>query len=96
MRLVIELTPEEEARLEAAAQQKGIAPQECARQLLTAHLPDLMPNGTQEDPTLAIFAKWQQEDALKTPEEAADEERLWKEFEKGINETRQSLGMRQL
>lgn len=96
MTLIIDLTPEEEARLEAAALQKGVAPQECVRQLLAAHLPDLIYKGAQEDPTLALFEKWRQEDALKSPDEAADEDRLWEEFEKGINQTRQSLGMRRL
>jgi len=96
MALIIDLSSEEEARLAVAARQKGVAPQECARQLLTEHLPSLSSNGSNEDPTLAIFAQWEQEDARKTHAEIADEERLWAEFEKGINETRRALGMRQL
>jgi pimeloyl-ACP methyl ester carboxylesterase len=96
MTLTIALTPEEEARLQVAARQKGVAPEECARQLLAEHLPILTNNGAGEDPTLALFAQWEQEDAQKTPEEIADEDRLWQEFEKGINETRSALGMRRL
>jgi hypothetical protein len=96
MTLTIDLTPEEEARLIAIARQKGVAPQECARQLLTEHLPGLTSNSAREDPALALFAQWEQEDARKTPEEIADEDRLWEEFEQGINETRKALGMRPL
>lgn len=96
MTLTIDLTPEEEARLIAAARQKGVAPQECARQLLTEHLPSLALRRAEADPTLALFAQWEQEDARKSPEESADEERLWEAFEKGINETRKALKMRPL
>ena len=51
MTLTIDLTPEEEARLAAAARQKGVALEECARQLLTEYLPLLTPEEA-EDPTL--------------------------------------------
>jgi hypothetical protein len=96
MTLTISLTPEEEARLLAIARQRGIAPQECARQLITDHLPEATPNGMSQDPTLVLFAQWKQEDAQKSPDEAEDEERMWEEFERGVNETRTALGMRQL
>lgn len=43
MTLVIELTPEQEARLDAAARAQGIEAAECARQLVTNHLPPLQP-----------------------------------------------------
>ena len=78
------------------ARKKGVALRECARQLLTKQLPSPIPNGAQVDPTLAIFAQWELEDAQKTSEEAAEEDRMWEEFENGINETRKALGMRQL
>jgi hypothetical protein len=58
MRLTIELTPEQEARLTAAAQQRGLGPAELAQELLTVHLPELTPvNGdpsgaTERDPEL--------------------------------------------
>ena len=41
MTLTIELTPEQEARLAAAAEQQGVAPVELAREILTAHLPQI-------------------------------------------------------
>lgn len=96
MPLTIDLTAEEEARLELAAKRRGVPPQECAKELLVEHLPLVTQNGAEDDPTLALFAQWEQEDARKTPEETAEEERLWEEFERGINETRAALGMRQL
>lgn len=48
------------------------------------------------DPTLALFAQWSQEDASKTPEDRTAEDRLWQEFEQGINATRQAQIMRQI
>src|SRR5215213_3676972 len=58
MSLVINLTPTEEARLAAAAQQRGLAPAELARQLVTEHLPG-------SDPLEAVRVKlreWQEQD----------------------------------
>lgn len=45
MTLTIDLTPAEEARLQVVAREKGVALNECARQLLTEQLPDLTANG---------------------------------------------------
>ena len=96
MALIIDLTAEEEARLATVARRKGIEPQECARQLLTEHLPGAEPDEARDDPTLALFARWEEEDAGKTPKEITEENRMWEEFEKSINETRKAMGMRQL
>ena len=62
MTLTIELTPEEEARLENLARLWGLEAAECVRQLLTAHLPPLTTHEgtdarrsaslTERDPTL--------------------------------------------
>ena len=95
MTLTIELNPTEEVRLVAAARQKGIPLAEFARKLVTEHLPPLTTN-EEADPTLALFAQWEREDANKTPEEIAAEDQLWNEFEQGINATRQAQGMRRL
>jgi len=43
-----------------------------------------------------LFTRWAEEDSHMSPEEKAAEDRLWQDFEKDINETRASLGMRQL
>jgi hypothetical protein len=95
MALTIELTPEQEAQLAAAAKKEGLDPAEFARKLVTEHLP-LTVVGDEEDPTLALFAQWKEEDAQMTPEEIEQERRLWTEFETGVNETRRAQGMRQL
>jgi len=50
----------------------------------------------EEDPTLALFAAWDEEDARMTPIEVEQERLLWERFEAGINETRAALQMRQL
>lgn len=41
MTLVIELTPEQETRLTAASQQRGLAPGELVQEMLTERLPEL-------------------------------------------------------
>jgi len=54
---------------------------------------------TQTGPVISSqeqFAQWDLEDAAMTDEERVAEGKLWKEFEKGINENRAALGMRQL
>lgn len=93
MTLTIELTSAEEARLVAAARQEGMPPAELARKLVTDHLQQ---TAKASDPTLALFAQWESEDAQMTPEEMDQERRLWEKFEVGINETRRALGMREL
>jgi len=53
-------------------------------------------NGSQADQTLALFEQWEQEDACRTPEQIDADARIWQEFEKGINASRQAQGMRLL
>ena len=43
MTLTIQLTPEQEARLAAAAEERGLAPTELVQELLTEQLPRLTP-----------------------------------------------------
>lgn len=96
MTLIIELSPHEQARLAAAADQEGMAPEELARKLLTDHLPPLTAEPQPEDPTLALFRQWEQEDAARTSDEAARENDLWEQFQANVNETRAALRMRPL
>ena len=49
-----------------------------------------------EIPAQVLFAQWAEEDALMTDEEKEEADRLWERFEKRINETRSTLGMRLL
>lgn len=47
-------------------------------------------------PTRTLFAQWAQEDERMTDAEREAEDRLWKDFQEGVNETRAALGMRPL
>ncbi len=96
MSLLIELSPDEQDRLAAAAKEEGLAPAELARRVLTEHLPVLADDAPDDDPTLALFRQWAAEDVKRTPEEAAKENELWEQFQANVNETRKALGMRTL
>lgn len=94
MTVTLELTPTEEARLAEASRQTGLLPEEAIHSVLDEHLPSL-PVG-ENDPTLALFAQWNAEDAAMTAEEADAERQLWERFESNVNETRQAQHMRML
>ena len=93
MTLIIELTPSEEERLATVARQKGIEPAELARKLVTEHLPPISLE-EEEDPTLALFAQWDREDARMTPEEIEEARREAEEFKRNINAERVRAGSR--
>ena len=92
MSLTIELTPEEEARLQVVAHRQGIAPAECARRLLSEHLPPLAPG----EATLALFAQWETEDATSDPAEIAERNQEWENLKVALNENRAMAGEEQL
>ncbi len=96
MTLAIDLSPDEEARLAATARQEGLDPAAFVHKLVAERLRADTPDENPQDPTLALFAQWEKEDARMTPEEAAAETRLWEQFAQGVNETRTALGMRRL
>lgn len=93
MTLTIDLSPAEEARLEAAARQKGLQPTAIIKELLTEHLPPATPA---EDPMLALFARWDEEDAQMTPQEIAEENRSWEQFKDNVNAERDRTGARRV
>jgi hypothetical protein len=88
MTVSIELTPEEEARLQAAAQEQGLDPAECARRVLGEHLPALK----RGEATRALFAAWAAEDATDDPKEIAQRNREWEELKAQMNASRAELG----
>ena len=94
MTLTIDLSPTEEALLTDAARQKGLDPAALVKALVTEHLP--APATAPEDPTLALFAQWAQEDAQMTPEEIAEENRIWEQFQTNINAERDRAGARRV
>jgi plasmid stability protein len=90
MTLMIELSDDEQARLQAAAARDGVSAEECAREILVAHLPPERPG----DRTLELFAQWEAEDATDDPEEIARRNGEWEEFKANINATRAEAGAR--
>jgi len=94
MTLMIDLTPEEEARLRSAARRDGVDPVELARKLVTDNLPAAPAGPRGEDPTLALFRQWEEEDANMTSEELEDAQRELDEFKEHLNEERRRAGMR--
>jgi hypothetical protein len=85
MTLTIQLNADEEARLAAAARHEGLDPAELARRLVVEHLPSITVGGREEDPTLALFAQWEAEDARMTPAEMEAARREFEEFKQNIN-----------
>jgi hypothetical protein len=92
MILTIELTPEQEARLRAAAQEAGLDATECARRVLTDNLPALPPGQATRD----LLRTWQEEDATDDPEEIRKAEAELTAFKQGINAARAEAGARLL
>jgi hypothetical protein len=90
--LTIDLTPEEEARLLAAARQAGTDVVECARQLLVERLPPI-PLG---QATRDLLRAWREEDATEDPEQIRRAEEELAEFKQALNETRAAAGARLL
>jgi hypothetical protein len=95
MTLSIELTPDEEARLQAAAREQGLDPAICAHRLLTEHLPPLGADAAQaseRDRTIELFEQWEAEDATDDPEEIARRNQEWEELKAQMNATRAEMG----
>src|SRR5579884_1290993 len=100
MTLIIELTPSEEARLEAAARQEGIGPSELAKKLVTEHLPPL-PNiqpGVDEEnaAAIALLQSWLEAEATDDPEEIREAKQELEEFKQNLNANRAATGERLL
>ena len=95
MTLTIELTPEEESRLQALAQQKGIHPAEYARKLVTEQLPALEGKAAENAASIALLEAWLGE-APSGPESLQEAEEDLKEFKHNMNRYRQEAGARLL
>ena len=93
MDLTLHLLPEEETRLAATAEQQGLEPEALARKLVSQYLPPI-PLANADDPTLALLAQWDREDAEMTPEEMEEARRDFEEFKRNINAERARGGAR--
>lgn len=94
MTLTIDLSPAAEKQLQVAAQSQGIDPGELVRKIVTEYLPQVEP--TENDPTLALFAQWDKEDAEMTPQEIEEAKRDFQEFKQNINAERERAGSRRI
>jgi hypothetical protein len=92
MTVTIELTPEEEARLRAAARDAGIDTAEWARRTLTERLP-LLPPG---QATRELLRAWREEDATEDLDEIRRAEEELTAFKQAMNAARDEAGARRL
>ncbi len=92
MTITIELTPTQEARLAAEAKREGLDPAKVVQRLMADHLPAAL--DIEDDPMLALFAKWDEEDANMTSAEVSEENSTWDEFKTSINSGRDNGGAR--
>lgn len=95
MTVTIELSPEQEAHLHAVAQREGLDLAEVLKKFVAEHLAPTPPV-QEQDPTLALFAQWADEDRDITPIEIAEENRTWEEFKININAERDRAGARRV
>jgi hypothetical protein len=93
MTLTIELTPEQEARLTAAARQEGVSPADLASRLVVDHIPTL-PVDRAADPTVALLQSWLAEDATDDPTEIDRAQAELDRFKAAINAERERAGAR--
>lgn len=101
MRLTIELTPQQDATLSAAARRKGIDRSDLARAIVADHLAELeAPGNTAPVPdaenlaAIALLRSWLEEDATDDPEEIRKAEQELEEFRHNMNANRAAAGER--
>lgn len=92
MTLQIELSTEEETRLAAAGRQEGASPSALVKRWALDHLS----RSLMDDPILALFNQWAEEDASMTPEEQEAEQADWEQFKANINAKRDRAGARRV
>ena len=81
MTLTIRLTPEEEARLEAAAESQGVNPAVWAKRLLSEHLPPLTPgNGVRDGNDEDLLAEAVARMTSRTPGQLSEAQSRAAEF----------------
>ena len=92
MTLVLELTPEQEARLEEEARSEGMPVQDYAlERLMGTRVPAPRPGSLAE-----AFAQWREEDSRMSDEEKEQADRDLEEFKTNMNAERAAGGERSL
>ncbi len=94
MTLTINLTIAEEQRLAVTARQQGLAPAAWVQNLIAENLPASVP--PEQDPMLALFAQWEEEDANMTSEEVTADNQQWHTFKDNVNAERDRAGARRV
>jgi hypothetical protein len=95
MTIILELTPEEQARLRDKAARLGLDESAYLRRLVDADTAPARPTGPPPgDNTLALLQEWREESARMTPEEAEQARAEWEELKAGLNAERAATGER--
>lgn len=95
MEMKIYLTPEQETRLVKAAAAESIDPAEFVKRLVADRLMS-HDQEVEHDPMLALFAKWEREDATMTAAEIAEEKEQWETLKGHLNAERDRAGARRV
>lgn len=93
MSLQIDLSPEEEARLQELAARRGIAPAECARQLVSEHLTPVEEEVRRNAASITLLESWLAE-APTDPQTIEEAEQDLREFKHNMNLPRREAGAR--
>lgn len=88
MTLIIELTPEEEARLQEMAQTKGVNMVQYARQQLGLAEPTVLVPDAENQALIDLMKQWIAEDATDDPEELARRDADTEELLKNLKANR--------
>lgn len=105
MKLTIELSPAQEARLFAAARREGTDLPSLAQKLLTDHLPEIETDatktpkansaiGVENAAAIALLDSWLAQDATDDPEEIRQAEEEFEQFKSDMNANRAATGER--
>ena len=98
MSITVEFTPEEEARLRATAQEKGVEVPQLVKDVVARHLLDTQdgppaPPRTKNDPVIALLESWLAE-APTDPEEIRAAQEELNDLLHNLNQNRLATGER--
>jgi hypothetical protein len=100
MTLILDLSHEDEMRLEELARQRGMAPAEAALQLVVDHLPPVADGNSRIDgenaAAIAFLRRRIGEEASSDPREIANAEAEVEEMKRDLNANRAETGERLL
>jgi hypothetical protein len=94
MALTLDLTPEQEHRLQVEAARSGLPLTEYALRRLLGDLPEkeLPAPDAENQALMELLRRWREEDDAMTPEEAETAEMEWEELKANLNANRAATG----